>query len=244
MKLLQRIRQILYPNKQTEDFIDEPQGDLEQGVFRRHDCIPDISVYQRNVDFDVLCANTDFVIMRARCCGSNDAVFESRAIELNKRDMPFAVYDYTRLSSCEDARYQAEAFYKLASPYNPRIYYIDTENPANGVSYKDEIEYIKAYVGRLRELGAEKVGHYSGDWRYSTYYFEIADIFDTLWIARYGTDSGELEDTVLKIAKKAKNVDLHQYTSKGIVPGIETKCDISVLTGSRDLEWFTGRKYE
>jgi lysozyme len=224
--------------------VDENQGELEPNVYRRHDCIPDISSYQRTVDFDELCANTDFVIMRARCCGKDDPMFSKRASELVKRAMPFCVYDYARLSSHEDAKRQAEAFYNLASPFKPQVYYIDTEKPADGVSYSQEIEYIKTYAARLRELGAERVGQYSGDWRYSTYYYKIADVFDTLWIAHYGTNGGLLENITLKSLKKAAHVDLRQYTSKGTIPGVPTKGDISILTGNRELEWFTGRTYE
>lgn len=223
--------------------LEENQGDLDEGLFIPHDCIADISAYQKSVNFDELCAYTDFVILRARVCGKNDSMFEKRAQELNKRNMPFAVYDYARLNSHKDAKKQAEALYNLASPYNPRIYYIDTEKPADGVNYTDEMVFITTYVARLRELGVKVVGQYSGDWRYSTYYYKIADIFDTLWIAHYGKDSGELEEVNLKSAKKARHVDLRQYTSKGHIPGISTLGDLSVIIGDKPLEWFTGRKY-
>ena len=222
---------------------EENQGELDENVYIPHDCIVDLSVYQKSINFDELCAFTDFVILRARCCGKDDTVFAKRAAELNKRNMPFAVYDYARLSSHEDAKKQAEALYNLASPFNPRIYYIDTENPAENTSYTDEMKYIETYVKRLRELGAKVIGQYSGDWRYSTYYYKIANIFDTLWIAHYGKDTGELEEVNLKSAKKAEHVDLRQYTSKGHIPGVATLGDLSTLTGTRELEWFTGRKY-
>lgn len=229
----------------TAQCTEENQGELEPGIYRRHDCIPDISVYQKTVDFDELCANCDFVIMRARCCGKDDSVFKKRAAELNKRAMPFCVYDFARLSSHEDAKRQAEAFYNLASPFKPRVYYIDTEKLADGVTYSDEMEYIKTYVARLRELGAERVGQYSGDWRYFTYYYKIAAVFDTLWVAHYGSNSGLIEKIELKSDKRVPGrVDLRQYTSKGIIPGVPTKGDLSILTGNRELEWFTERTYE
>lgn len=221
----------------------ENQGNLEEGMYIEHGCICDISAHQPTVSIDELCEHTDFVIMRARCCGKDDTVFEKRAKEFNERNMPFAAYDYARLGSHEHAKKQAEEFYRIASPYNPRIYYIDTENPADGVSYNQEMEYIKTYVVRLRELGAKVVGQYSGDWRYSTQYYKIADIFDTLWIAHYGTDSGKLEDIILKSKAKTNKVDLRQYTSKGYIPGVPTLGDLSVIIGDKPLEFFTGRKY-
>jgi len=215
----------------------------EEFYYPIHNCIPDLSVYQKNPDFDKICNECDFVILRARVCNKNDTVFEERAKELVKRNMPFAVYDYVTLMSNANAIAQAEAFYKIASPYNPRIWYIDTEQLGTGVSYGAEREYIKTYVARLRELGAKVVGQYTGDWKYSTYYWQIQDLFDTLWIASYGKNTGTYDGVTLKSAAKTNKIDLHQFTDKGVIPGVATKGDLSRLTGSKPLEFFTGRKY-
>ena len=229
----------------AEDEADsETQEPLEEGIYPIHDCIMDISAYQKDIDFDELCANTDFVILRARVCTKTDTTFEARAAELNKRGMPFAVYDYATLMSKDNAKQQAEAIYNLCEKYHPTIYYIDTEQLGTGVSYANEYEYIKVYVNRLRELGVKKVGQYTGDWKYSTYYKKIQDLFDTLWIARYGKNNGEYDGCTLTSDAYTDKIDLHQYTDKGVLPGIPTKGDRSRLTGKRPLSYFTGRKYE
>lgn len=223
--------------------VAEPPASNEK-VYPITNCIPDLSSYDKTIDFDTLCANVDFVTLRTRYCNKTDNFFEDRARELVVRDMPFAVYDYATLMSHDNAKLQAEKLYELASPYNPRIYYIDTEQLGTGVSRTQEYEYIRTYVKRLRELGAKVVGQYTGDWLYSTYYYKLQDIFDTIWIASYGKNNGLDEGITLKSAAKCDKVDLHQYTDKGTIPGVSNKGDLSHLTGNKPLEWFTGRKYE
>lgn len=250
IQLLESWMQDIYTKGYLEglnDTIKTPTEDnsiSEKPIYKIHNCIVDISAYQSNIDFDKLCNETDFIIMRARVCTKTDSAFEARAKELNKRNMPFAVYDYATLMSHSNAKAQAEAIYNLCESYHPRIYYIDTEQLGTGVKYADEYEYIKTYVARLRELGVKVVGQYTGDWKYSTYYKKIQDIFDTLWIASYGKNTGEYDGVVLKSEEFTDKIDLHQYTDKGTLPGIPTKGDRSRLTGKRPLSWFTGRKYE
>lgn len=215
----------------------------QEQVYKIHGCIPDLSSFQPTPNYDELCNNSDFIILRARYCSKTDNTFEERAKELNKRNMPFAVYDYVTLMSQSNAKQQAEAIFNLCNQYHPRIYYIDTEQLGTGVTRANEMEYIKTYVARLRELGVQTIGHYTGDWLYSTYYKKLQDLFDTIWIASYGKNTGEDEGIELASAQYTDKIDLHQYTDKGIIPGITTKGDLSGLTGHRSLEWFTGRKY-
>lgn len=204
-----------------------------------HGCIPDISSFQPKPDYDELCGNTDFVILRARYCTKTDMTFEERAKEFNKRNHPFCVYDYVTLMSHGNAREQAQAIYNLCNKYDPKIYYIDTEQLGTGVKRGEEMEYIKTYVAKLRELGVKKIGQYTGDWLYSTYYYKLQDLFDTVWIASYGGSQGEDTGVVLVSDKLTDKVDLHQYTEKGVIPGISTRGDLSKLTGNKPLTWFT-----
>lgn len=215
-----------------------------ENIYPIHNRIVDISQYQKNIDFDQLCSCTDFIILRARVCTKTDSTFEERAAELNKRNMPFAVYDYATLMNHANAKAQAEAIFNLCDKYHPRIYYIDTEQLGTGVTYGNEYEYIKTYVARLRELGVKTVGQYTGDWKYSTYYKKIQDIFDTLWIASYGKNTGTYDGVQLASEAYTDKIDLHQFTDKGTIPGITPKGDLSRLTGKKPLSWFTGRKYE
>ena len=206
--------------------------------------VADISAYQPDPDYDKLCDGLDFIIMRARVCTKTDKKFEERAAELNKRNFPFAVYDYATLMSHGNAKAQAEAVYNLCEKYHPTVYYIDTEQLGTGVQRGEEMSYIETYVKTLRDLGVQKIGQYTGDWLYSTYYKRIQDLFDTLWIASYGKDTGTDDGVTLASAKYTDKIDLHQFTSKGVIPGISTKGDLSHFTGNKPISWFTGRAYQ
>lgn len=224
--------------KETQE---APETDL--AIFPVRGCIPDISSFQPTPDYDKLCERADFVILRARYCSKTDNTFETRAKELNKRGMPFAVYDYVTLMSHANAKQQAEKIFELCNPYSPRIYYIDTEQLGTGVKRGEEMEYVKTYVSRLRELGVQRIGHYTGDWLFSTYYKKLQDLFDTLWIASYGKNTGDYDGVVLASETYTDKIDLHQYTDKGVLPGISARGDLSRLTGHKPLSWFTGREY-
>ena len=214
-----------------------------------HGFIPDISAYQETIDMDKFVAGNDFAILRARVNGKTDAKFTSWAKELNQRGFPFAVYDYLRLKSEQDAIEQADEMFATCNPFCPRIYYLDTEQLAEGITYEKEREFIRAYVNRLRELGVTCIGQYTGDYRWRTQYSSLNDIFDTLWIASWGKNNGSPDGITLKSAALTDKIALHQYTSNGYTkvagaPGINHRIDLNRLTGVKPLSWFTGRTYK
>lgn len=234
--------------KPTEPVPETSVDVAPEQLYEVHGFIPDVSVYQSKIDMDKFCEGNDFAIFRARVNGKDDTKFAAWATELKKRGFPFAVYDYVRLRSEEDAVAQADAMYAACSPYNPKIYYLDTEQLADGVDYTAEKKYIKAYVNRLREHGVKVVGQYTGDYRWRTTYRDIESIFDTLWIANWGKNEGVYTGWTLKSAAYTDKIHLHQYTSNGYTkaagaPGIEHRVDLNRLTGVKPLSWFTGRKY-
>ncbi|MEG0935606.1 MAG: peptidoglycan-binding protein [Clostridia bacterium] len=232
------------PDPDTPDE-DAPAKDAYP-VFR---VCPDISKYQARIDFDAFCAGADFAIFRARVNGKNDVKFKEWAAECVKRGFPFSVYDFITLTDEADAAAQAEAFYDLTSPFNPRIYYLDVETLGSGIGHDANRRLIQAYVARLRELGAEKIGLYMGSYRFRTQYKQIADIFDTLWLANWGKQTGYLSSI------PSDPCDLHQYTSMGYAtpkgakervpgaPGIQHRIDLNRLTGGKPLSFFTGREH-
>ena len=210
-----------------------------------HGIIPDVSANQVSIDMDEFCTGCDFAIFRARVSGKNDSKFAGWAKEMNERGFPFAVYDFVKLKSEKDAIEQADAMFEACSKFHPTIYYLDTEKRADGVSYAEERGYLKTYVLRLREHGVERIGQYTGDYRWRTQYYKVEDLFDTLWIANWGTNDGKRGGT---IKSKSDKIDLQQYTSYGYTrgpgaPGIKHRVDMNRLTGRKPLSWFTGREY-
>jgi hypothetical protein len=116
------------------------------------------------------------------------------------------------------------------------------------MTYDVERELIKVYVQRLREWGVEIIGQYTGDSRWRNQYRAIEPVFDTLWIANWGSNDGNPDGITLKSAAYTDKIDLHQFTSYGYTkvpgaPGINHRIDLNQLTGKRPLSWFTGRNY-
>ena len=232
----------------TPEPAEPVQEQPTEQVYQIHGFIPDVSVYQESIDFDKFVAGNDFAIFRARVNGKEDSKFKGWAKELVARGFPFAVYDYLKLKSKEDAIAQADAMFALCYPFKPRIYYLDTEELADGMTYDVERELIKVYVQRLREWGVEIIGQYTGDSRWRNQYRAIESVFDTLWIANWGENTGKPDGITLKSAAYTDKIDLHQFTSYGYTkvpgaPGINHRIDLNQLTGKRPLSWFTGRNY-
>lgn len=51
--------------------------------------------------------------------------------------------------------------YAVCDPYDPKVYYLDAEELADGMTYEVERELIKVYVNRLREHGVKIIGQYT-----------------------------------------------------------------------------------
>lgn len=232
---------------QPETPAQEPVSEPET-VYTVHGFLPDVSAHQEKMDTELFATGNDWAILRARINGKDDVMFKGWATALTKLGFPFGVYDYLKLKSKEDAIEQADKMFAICYPFKPKFYFLDTEELADGVTYAQEAEYIKVYVQRLREWGVEYVGQYTGDDKWVNHYRNLEPIFDGLWIAHWGKNTGYFEGQTLKSAKYTKKIVLHQYTSYGYTkvpgaPGINHRIDLNRLTGVVPLSFFTGRKY-
>lgn len=214
-----------------------------------HRIIPDISDNQGELNYDKFCAGTDTCIMRARVNGRNDGLFLKHAKAFNERNYPFSVYDYITPKSHLDAINLANAMYDRCNEFHPIAYFLDCEKLAEGVTYKQNRLYMGTYAARLRDRGVKLVGLYTGSNRFENEYKRVAMLYDILWIAHYGKNTGFLSNI-----PDSKLVSLHQYTSmagatnkEGIrvpgAPGCKRRVDLNRLTGNMPLSKLTGRKY-
>jgi N-acetylmuramoyl-L-alanine amidase/lysozyme len=202
----------------------------------KNGAIIDISRWNGVQSWSKLSQNVSFIILR---CGVTysadhelagqmdiDQRFGEYAKQCLANGIPFGVYYYGMASTPEQARLEAEKAYSIASKYNPLFYAYDAEEAVlNGDS-------IEAFADRLRELGARKVGCYIAHHRYSQYKVD-AKKFDFIWIPHYGKNTGEVLTT------PSYKCDLHQYSSRGSVPGIAGNVDVNRLMGTKPLSFFT-----
>ena len=203
----------------------------------KNGAIIDISRWNGVKSWSQLSKSVSFIILR---CGVTysaehekagqmdiDLRFNEYAKQCLKYGIPFGVYYYGMASTPEQARLEAEKAYSIASKYNPLFYVYDAEE---AVLTGDSIE---AFSDRLRELGVRKVGCYIAHHRYSQYKVDTKK-FDFIWIPHYGPDNdGQVGST------PSYKCDLHQYSSRGSVPGMSGNVDVNRLMGTKPLSFFT-----
>src|SRR5690606_10243455 len=125
---------------------------------------------------------------------------------------------------------EAQDFYERTKDLNPTFWFLDVEEE----SMKDMRGGAKAYVKKLRELGAEKVGVYIAHHLYDKFNLDMSD-FDAVWIPHYGKNDGTVN------SKPKFKCDIHQYTSVGRLPGYSGNLDLNRIISDKKLEFFTGK---
>ncbi|MDP4087120.1 MAG: GH25 family lysozyme [Bacillota bacterium] len=208
--------------------------------------IVDISKFQpcNKIDWPTFSKNVDLLIARVQY-GSTvpDEEYQGHANCAKQHGVPFLTYAFPCFVSVPDARVEArDAATRQDKDSKGMIIDIEAEfdklgNPVGitKLSTQERLDGLKAFVDELRKQGVNKVGAYVAHNIYRPWGFDtIANLFDFVWIPRYGVNDGQQH------TKPDYPCDLWQYTSVGKVPGYNGPLDLSVLTGSKPLEWFTG----
>lgn len=199
--------------------------------------IVDLSHHQdpKRIDYDTFAKHLDWAIIRTQY-GSNtiDRHYKTHHAELRKRGVPTAAYAWVRGVSIADMQKEAEDFYKRTlEAVEPTFWFLDVEEK----SMEDMRAGVSAYVAKLRQLGAKKIGIYIAHHLYKPFNLNLDEV-DAVWIPRYGANHGKPDK------KPDFPCDIWQYTSVGRVPGYDGDLDLNMLMGGKDLAWFTGEKAE
>ncbi|WP_208650446.1 GH25 family lysozyme [Ureibacillus thermophilus] len=193
--------------------------------------IVDLSHHQppAKINYDVFAKNIDHAIIRTQYGSATiDKYYRTHHAELRKRGVPTAAYAWVRGISIKDMEQEAIDFYNRTKDLNPTFWWLDVEEQ----SMKDMRAGVKAYVKKLRELGARKVGVYIAHHLYKPFNLDMID-FDAVWIPRYGTNNGQPQ------VKPDYPCDLWQYTSVGKLSGYSGNLDLSKIISSKPLSFFT-----
>lgn len=199
--------------------------------------IIDISHHQdpKNINYDELAKQVDHVIIRTQFGSKTvDRAYKTHHMEFQKRGIPTAAYAWVRGVSVNDMRVEATDFYNRTKDLNPSFWWLDVEEE----SMKDMRAGVSAYVQKLRELGAKKVGVYIAHHLYEKFNLDMS-LFDAVWIPRYGLNNGEVHKT-----KPAYHCDIWQYTSLGHLKGYEGALDINQIISDKPLSFFTGESVQ
>lgn len=195
--------------------------------------IPDISHWIPVRDWETVAKNCPFMISKATQGTSFiDSYLNTFIANCEKFRIPYWLYVFLD-PGAEKA--QAEFMVKVCKPLiGPffRGYVLDVErnNQAGGV--QDALEYIQTQ--------SAKTMIYTMYAQYGMYAAAIAKRGENCawWEARYGKNTGSYSMPC------HIGADMHQFTSKGVCPGIGNTVDLNRLTGSKELAWFTGESVQ
>lgn len=194
--------------------------------------IIDVSEWQGTIDWPmVIKAGLALTVIRVQAGTSHeDLTYKTSIPNAISAGANYAVYAYFMAVSEADAVIEATNFYNRAQAVigtnkQPRFWMIDLEE----VSMSDMQSGMLAYVNQLNKLGVpdSKIVIYSGVPFMNENHITVTR--NMLWIAAYGTNSGQVEEYYRpKVA-----FDLWQYTSVGKVPGISGNVDMSTEPSTR-----------
>ena len=190
--------------------------------------IIDVSEHQGKIDWKKVAKNknVEAAIIRIGYGQNIQKQDDKRATEniegCIKYGIPFGFYIYSYAKAVDTVKGEAEHMLRFAKKYKNKIslpLYYDIEEPGTGAGSRQR--YL-AYAKIIKAAGYVP-GLYTGEYWYNAYI--SADISDTKWIAKYGTNNGKQQ-----IKPNIKyTYDLWQYTSKATVDGIAGGVDASVV---------------
>lgn len=204
--------------------------------------IPDLNHYNEQIDWDRLQAQCPFVILRATCGTGTDRRYTEFVRECEVRRIPFHAYHYLKALNEEEARAEAKVFYTATGKLPaPLFYVIDCEyDEISRMAEKTPgfaKRMVEAFEEELRRLaGADiRIACYIGGNNYERWGLDYSR-YVYIWIPRYGADDGKPH------TQPEYACDLWQYTSNGRVDFVSDDVDLNQLTGTKPVEFFTGKE--
>ena len=171
------------------------------------------------------------MIFRASCGLREDG----RYIEnTSKCELPYGAYHYVIAGTAARAREEARFFVAETrkAKKRPNFYIADIEHENQTETTTEPV--CVAFLNELRKLGCKKIGLYIN--RKYKYAGKAVEMCDIMWIPHWGANNGEDPGDA---SKPQYPHDLWQYTSRGRVDGIDGNVDLSQMTGTKPLEYFT-----
>lgn len=219
------------------------EGVAFYAISRPSPVIIDVSGWQvpGKINYDQLSGSINAAIVRVQHGGLNnnggengaqyangeDKQYKTHLSSFQARSIPTAVYAYAMSLNTADIIAEADAFYDRAVAYNPTFWWIDVEY--SPLIDNDARSLIETFRSRLVERGvpAEKIGAYIANHMYSRLNIDTSK-FAAVWIPTYGDNTGFYQGYN---PTSTTQYDLHQYTSRALLPGYDGNLDVSRLTG-------------
>lgn len=192
---------------------------------------PDISHWIPVKNWSEVKKNCPFIISKATQ-GTNyiDPTLKSFIKGCEQHKIPYWLYTFlNRGNEKAQARYMVKVCKPLVGKYF-QGYVLDIEQNNSAAGVKEALDYLKSLGGKCMI--------YTMYAQYAMYQGVISGRGSKCawWEARYGANNGRYNSAYAPHA----GVDLHQYTSKGVVTGIGYPVDLNRISGSKKKQWFTG----
>lgn len=198
--------------------------------------IIDLSKYNVVTDWKKVKNAVDGVILRCgyRGWGSGkitlDAKFPEFAEACRNNGIPFGVYFMSQAINAQEGIQEASYAVSLANQYGATLgVYIDSEDGdgtakvvrADGLSKSVRTAVVRAFCEAVNATGYVGGVYASESWFNDRLNFVELKQY-RIWVAKYGKNTGG-KCTNVTLSK----CDMHQYTSKGSIPGISGNVDVS-----------------
>lgn len=193
--------------------------------------IPDISHYHPVRDWDKFADAVSFAISKGTQGTSFvDSYMQTFVRQCERYRIPYWLYVYlNKGNELRQTKFLVESCYKYVGDYF-RGYALDAEEDNAAENVQEALEWLKKNSPKvLLYIGGE--AQYKG-------LIASRGASVAWWEARYGKDDGTYNPKY----PCHTGVDLHQFTSNGVCPGIPDTVDLNRLTGTKPLEWFTGHE--
>lgn len=194
---------------------------------------PDISHWIPVKNWNEVKKSCPFLISKAtQGTGYVDPTLRSFIKGCEEHKIPYWLYTFLNKGNERgQAEYMVSVCKSLVGKYF-QGYVLDVEQNNSPAGVKSALDYLKSKGGKCMI--------YTMYSQYGMYQGVIAGRGSKCawWEARYGQNNGRYNSAYAPHA----GVDLHQFTSKGIVTGIGYPVDLNRIAGSKKKQWFTGEK--
>lgn len=188
----------------------------------------DTSVHQRDIDFDTLKKNCQFIILKAsEGTGFTDSKFARGQKEARRVGLALGYYHFARPDLGNTAIAEADWFLTVCgAPVTGEVYVLDYEPPKwSG----DVVGWCKAFLDRVYERIGVRCFIYLNQSQAKGFNWKpVVDAGYALWIAAYtgAPDNNNFETGAWP------NAAMQQWTNNQTVPGIPTVADGNVFFGT------------
>lgn len=189
----------------------------------------DVSRWNEEIDWEAVKADgVEFAIIRCGYRGASggalvlDPMYERNIKGAIEAGIPVGVYFFTQATSEVEAIEEASMVIRLIEDYDVDYpVFLDSENAggtgrADGLEPEERAKYHAAFLETISAAGYETGIYASKNW--------LNDQLDMTELSQYKTWLAEYTD----VPTYDQYFDMWQYTSKGIVDGIDTRVDLNV----------------